>query len=72
MLVKITQDELASLMGGLAQDINLKGNPSIILIAGLQGSGKTTFSGKLANFLKTKKRAFGNPCCRRRLQTRCN
>ena len=55
MLVKITHDELATLMGGQAVDISLKGNPAIILIAGLQGSGKTTFSGKLANYLKTKK-----------------
>ena len=55
MLVKVTKDELTALMGGQAVDISLKGNPSIILIAGLQGSGKTTFSGKLANYLKTKK-----------------
>jgi len=55
MLVKITHDELAMLMGGQAVDISLKGAPAIILIAGLQGSGKTTFSGKLANYLKTKK-----------------
>ncbi|MDR3093394.1 MAG: signal recognition particle protein Srp54, partial [Bacteroidales bacterium] len=55
MLIKITHDELALLMGGQSQDVNLKGNPTVILIAGLQGSGKTTFSGKLANFLKTKK-----------------
>lgn len=54
-LVKIVHDELAELMGGSMTDINLKINPSIILIAGLQGSGKTTFSGKLANYLKTKK-----------------
>ncbi|MDR1114604.1 MAG: signal recognition particle protein [Tannerella sp.] len=55
MLVKITHDELAALMGGQAADISLKGNPAIILIAGLQGSGKTTFSGKLAGYLKAKK-----------------
>ena len=54
-MIKIVQDELTSLMGGTATDLNLTGNPTIILIAGLQGSGKTTFSGKLANFLKTKK-----------------
>ncbi|HSH53054.1 MAG TPA: signal recognition particle protein [Bacteroidales bacterium] len=54
MMVKIVHDELAQLMGGQAIDINLKGNPSVILIAGLQGSGKTTFSGKLANHLKSK------------------
>ena len=55
MMVKIVHDELAKLMGGEMVDINIKTNPSIILIAGLQGSGKTTFSGKLANMLKTKK-----------------
>lgn len=54
-MVKIVHDELASLMGGASADINLKGSPAIILIAGLQGSGKTTFSGKLAKFLKSKK-----------------
>lgn len=52
LLVKITNDELTSLMGGQSEDISLDGNPAIILIAGLQGSGKTTFSGKLANYLK--------------------
>ena len=55
LMVKITHDELAALMGGEAQDINLKGNPAVILMAGLQGSGKTTFASKLANFLQTKK-----------------
>lgn len=55
LMVKITHDELANLMGGGMQEINIKGNPAVILIAGLQGSGKTTFSGKLANYLKTKK-----------------
>lgn len=55
LLVKITHDELKELMGGEASDINYQGNPGIILMSGLQGSGKTTFSGKLANFLKTKK-----------------
>ncbi len=54
LMVKIVHDELAALMGGEAVDINIKPNPAIILIAGLQGSGKTTFSGKLANLLKTK------------------
>ncbi len=52
LFVKIVQDELTELMGGEAQAINLKGDPAIILIAGLQGSGKTTFSGKLASYLK--------------------
>lgn len=55
MMVKIVHDELAGLMGGTSSDINLQGNPAIILIAGLQGSGKTTFSGKLARYLKSKK-----------------
>ena len=55
LMVKIVHDELAELMGGKFVDINLKGNPSVILIAGLQGSGKTTFSGKLAKMLKSKK-----------------
>lgn len=55
MLVKIVHDELAELMGGGTEEINIKANPAIILIAGLQGSGKTTFAGKLARFLKTKK-----------------
>lgn len=55
LLVKITHDELAKLMGGEKSDINISANPSIILMAGLQGSGKTTHSGKLAHFLKNKK-----------------
>lgn len=55
LLVKITHDELAKLMGGEKSDLNLSANPAIILMAGLQGSGKTTHSGKLANFLKNKK-----------------
>ncbi len=55
MMVKIVHDELAELMGGEEVEINLKGQPAIILIAGLQGSGKTTFSAKLANYLKRKK-----------------
>ena len=54
-MVKIVQDELTALMGGTEAEFNSTGNPAIILIAGLQGSGKTTFSGKLANYLKTKK-----------------
>jgi len=56
MMTKIVHDELAALMGGQASDINLKGSPAIILIAGLQGSGKTTFSGKLALNIKKKGR----------------
>lgn len=55
LMVKIVQDELTQLMGGEASEFDTSGNPTIILIAGLQGSGKTTFSGKLANYLKTKK-----------------
>ncbi len=54
-MVKIVQDELTELMGGSESNFNVTGNPAVILIAGLQGSGKTTFSGKLANYLKTKK-----------------
>ena len=54
LMVKLVHDELAQLMGGEAVDLNLKGKPAIILMSGLQGSGKTTFSGKLANMLKTK------------------
>lgn len=54
-MVKIVKDELAELMGGDASDFDIKGNPAVILVAGLQGSGKTTFSAKLANYLKTKK-----------------
>jgi len=52
LLVKITNDELTGLMGGQSEDIKIEGNPAVILIAGLQGSGKTTFSGKLANYIK--------------------
>ncbi|NHM06344.1 signal recognition particle protein [Flavobacterium sp. CYK-4] len=55
LLVKLVKDELTELMGGEVSGINLSGNPTVILMSGLQGSGKTTFSGKLANFLKTKK-----------------
>ena len=55
LMVKITHDELAELMGGETQEINLKGSPAVILMAGLQGSGKTTFASKLANYLQTKK-----------------
>lgn len=55
VIVKIVQDELTQLMGGEMAEINLKGNPTVILLSGLQGSGKTTFAAKLANYLKTKK-----------------
>ena len=55
LMIKITHDELAELMGGEAQELNIKGNPAVILMSGLQGSGKTTFAAKLANYLQTKK-----------------
>ncbi len=55
LMTKIVKDELTELMGGTESVLNISGNPAIILVAGLQGSGKTTFSGKLANYLKTKK-----------------
>ena len=55
LMVKLVKDELTELMGGEAEGLNLSGDPSVILMSGLQGSGKTTFSGKLANFLKNKK-----------------
>lgn len=55
LMVKIVHDELAQLMGGTTAELNLEGRPAVILMSGLQGSGKTTFSGKLANMLKTKK-----------------
>ena len=55
LMTKIVHDEMAELMGGTTSELNISENPTKILIAGLQGSGKTTFSGKLANYLKTKK-----------------
>ena len=55
LMVKIVQDELTGLMGGTKSEFNLKGNPAVILLSGLQGSGKTTFAAKLANYLKTKR-----------------
>ncbi len=55
LMVKLVKDELTQLMGGEAEGINLTGSPSVVLMSGLQGSGKTTFSGKLANYLKNKK-----------------
>ena len=55
LMTKVVKDELASLMGGTESELNARGNPAIILVAGLQGSGKTTFSGKLANYLKARK-----------------
>ena len=55
LMVKIVKDELTTLMGGDVEGINISATPSVILMSGLQGSGKTTFSGKLANYLKTKK-----------------
>jgi len=55
MMVKIVHDSLAELMGSEASELNVKGSPAIVLVAGLNGSGKTTFSGKLANYIKSKK-----------------
>jgi signal recognition particle subunit SRP54 len=63
LLVKITYDELTALMGGQSEDIRVDGNPAVILIAGLQGSGKTTFSGKLANYLKKQGRSVMLAAC---------
>ena len=63
LLVKITQDELTALMGGQSEDIQLDGNPAVILIAGLQGSGKTTFSGKLASYIKRQGRSVMLVAC---------
>jgi signal recognition particle subunit SRP54 len=63
LLVKITNDELTRLMGGQSEDINISGSPAVILIAGLQGSGKTTFSGKLANYLKKQGRQVMLAAC---------
>jgi signal recognition particle subunit SRP54 len=63
LLVKITNDELTELMGGQSEDIVLEGNPAIILIAGLQGSGKTTFSGKLASYIKKQGRSVLLAAC---------
>ena len=60
LMVKIVKDALVDLMGGTEEELSLNENPTIILIAGLQGSGKTTFSGKLANYLKTKKNKTTN------------
>lgn len=63
LLVKITNDELTQLMGGTSEDIHIEGSPAIILIAGLQGSGKTTFSGKLASYIKKQGRAVMLAAC---------
>ncbi|CAN5420188.1 signal recognition particle protein [soil metagenome] len=63
LLTKITNDELTRLMGGESEDIKIEGNPAVILIAGLQGSGKTTFSGKLANYLKRQGRQVMLAAC---------
>lgn len=63
LFVKIVQEELTELMGGQAQSVNLKGSPAVILIAGLQGSGKTTFSGKFANYLKKQGRQVMLAAC---------
>ncbi|HND41633.1 MAG TPA: signal recognition particle protein [Cyclobacteriaceae bacterium] len=63
LLIKITNDELTRLMGGQSEDIRIEGSPAVILIAGLQGSGKTTFSGKLANYLKKQGRSVLLTAC---------
>ena len=63
LLTKITNDELTRLMGGESKDIHIEGNPAVILIAGLQGSGKTTFSGKLAHYLKKQGRQVMLTAC---------
>jgi signal recognition particle subunit SRP54 len=62
LMVKIVKDELTELMGGDTEGINMSGNPTIILMSGLQGSGKTTFSGKLANYLKSKRKSYWSRC----------
>ena len=58
LMVKLVKDELTELMGGETEGINLSGAPTVILMSGLQGSGKTTFSGKLANFFRHRKEDF--------------
>jgi signal recognition particle subunit SRP54 len=63
LLVKITNDELTELMGGESVDINISGNPAVVLLSGLQGSGKTTFSGKLASYLKKQGRQVMLAAC---------
>ena len=63
LLIKVTNDELTRLMGGDSEDIKIEGNPAIVLIAGLQGSGKTTFSGKLASYLKRQGRSVLLAAC---------
>jgi signal recognition particle subunit SRP54 len=63
LLVKITNDELTALMGGTSEDIRIEGSPAMILVAGLQGSGKTTFSGKLANYIKKQGRSVLLTAC---------
>jgi signal recognition particle subunit SRP54 len=62
-MVKIVAEELTELMGGEKQDINLKGDPAVVLIAGLQGSGKTTFTGKLSHLLKKQGRSVMVAAC---------
>ena len=67
LMVKIVHDELATLMGGDTAQVNLSGNPTVILMSGLQGSGKTTMSGKLAKKLKKREVAPPASCGRRRI-----
>ena len=71
LMVKIVHDELAELMGGDTVGLKLENKPAIILMSGLQGSGKTTFSGKLANLLKTKEHKKTITCSLRRISSCC-
>ena len=71
LMVKIVHDELTQLMGGETAEIDLEGKPAVILMSGLQGSGKTTFSGKLARMLKTKKNKKPLLYCRLRVRPSC-
>ena len=72
LMVKLVKDELTELMGGDTAGINLSGAPTVILMSGLQGSGKTTFSGKLANFLKNKKTAIAADAASNRMVDKLN
>jgi signal recognition particle subunit SRP54 len=72
MMVKIVHDELAVLMGGTNEDVNIKGSPAVILLSGLQGSGKTTFAGKLSKLLKEKTWQIAYACGWRCLQACCD
>ena len=71
LLIKITHEELTTLMGSDTSELNVSGSPAVVLMSGLQGSGKTTFSGKLANYLKSKKKK-PSAGCMRCLQASCH